>query len=401
MKLENLIYSNMQNYFYTIYPLIGFKKYWNDLFIGNKIQKKVHNINFKFKYDIKPYFIYFPQFHDIYENDINFYRGFNDIKNLQIFNKNEVIQKEIPLQEYCNISIYNYITNSTLLQKQIDLISEYGFYGLAIYYYWFTENSITDKNMIMSDVINKFFDTKLKLYNHKIFFIWANEDCNNNIALSDNKLTNIKNIYDESSFIKNADNLIEYFKNERYLKIDNKPVFFIYHNYLIDNIGEFHKILHDKCVENNFDGVNLVLNSFEKENNSFKNFYINFNYKKYTSRFFDDKSKQIKIDYKKYIDDPYHIKKGKIQTIVYDFDNRPRLYKPPKLNASSICVNNTEMHKIVFTRKLVETYNNNDYGELDKILLVNALNEWGENMVFEPSDKYGYYNINLLKQALI
>ena len=69
------------------------------------------------------------------------------------------------------------------------------------------------------------------------------------------------------------------------------------------------------CVENNFAGVHLVLNSFTKQYEKFKNFYINFNYKKYECRFYDDKTKQIYINYKEYIDNSYHIKKNTIQTI--------------------------------------------------------------------------------------
>jgi hypothetical protein len=57
--------------------------------------------------------------------------------------------------------------------------------------------------------------------------------------------------------------------------------------------------------------------------------------------------------------------------------------------------------KTIFTNKIINLYNdNNSNSEIDNILLVNALNEWGEKMCFEPSDKYGYYNINLLYDLL-
>ena len=42
----------------------------------------------------------------------------------------------------------------------------------------------------------------------------------------------IKNVYDEDSFKQNALNLLPYFKHENYLKVDNKPVFLVYHDYL-------------------------------------------------------------------------------------------------------------------------------------------------------------------------
>jgi hypothetical protein len=237
------------------------------------------------------------------------------------------------------------------------------------------------------------------MFNKKVFFIWANEDWTGNIALSTNNSNRIINEYNEENFIKNAENLIKYFEHDNYLKIENKPVFFIYHSHLISNIDDFYNILNKICIENNFDGVHLVLNSFEKEYEKYKNFYINFNYKiQSDSRFFDNTSKQICLDYKNYMDNENHLKKN-IQTVIFNFDNRVRLFKPDRLKNSTICINNSEMNKIIFTKKIVETYKDKN-NDLDKILLVNALNEWGENMVFEPSDKYEYYNINLLNSVL-
>ena len=184
------------------------------------------------------------------------------------------------------------------------------------------------------------------------------------------------------------------------MKIDNKPVFFVYHNYLIENIDEFYTIANKICIENNFNGIYLVLNSLASKNENYKKFYINFNYKMYESRF-TDKDNQIKLDYKEYTNNPYHLNEKTIQTIVYDFNNRPRLFIPDRLKFSTVCVNNSEFDKILFTKKLIETYNYKNKSDIDNILLINSLNEWGENMTFEPSDKCSYYNINLLMNCLI
>lgn len=399
-ELSNLIDKHKQNYFYTIKPVLSYNKFWNDLFIGNKIEKYTFNMSSNFKYGVKPYFIYFPQFHEIYENNINFYDKYTDINNLILFNKEEIHKKEIPDSSYCDINNYDYIKNIDFLQKQIDLISYYGFCGFALYYYWFSKNTFTNKNMIMDNVIDKFFSSSLNMNERKVFFIWANENWTDNVALSPNNSNIIENMYNSEEYEKNSNNLIEYFIHDNYLKIDNKPVFLIYHNYLINNIDLFYDILQRKCIENKFDGVYLVVNSYDTLDSKFKNCYINFNYKKYASRFFDKNINQIKLDYVKYMNDKYHFKNNTINTITYDFDNRVRLYKPNNLLKSTVCINNTEMHKIIFTNKILETYNDETYGELDKILLVNAFNEWGENMVFEPSNRYGYYNINLLKKNL-
>jgi len=405
--LDHLIKNKKQNFFYTIEPTIYFDIYWDNLFLNkNKL-----NISYNTpKYNIKPYFVYFPQFHKIHENDILFYENFTDIKNLELYNKNCLVNKlDTPLLSYLNINDINEynLLNTNLIQKQIDLINYYKFNGFALYYYWFTKNTITNKNMIMNNVLDIFLSDKIDMKGKKVFFIWANENWTNNPAFGENnQQNNIENTYNEESYIKNGVNLLKYFKHDHYLKINNKPVFFVYHNYLLQNLDIFYKIFNNLCICNGFDGIHLVLNTFNTSDSEmydktkFNKFYVNFNYKNDESRFFDKKENQYKIDYKKYIECANHINKDVIQTIVWDFNNRPRLFKPNRLSKSTICVNNTEIDKILFTKKILETYNREKKDEIENILLINSFNEWGENMAFEPSQQSGYYNMNVLWNCL-
>jgi hypothetical protein len=277
-----------------------------------------------------------------------------------------------------------------------------------MYYYWFSHNNITNKNMIMENVINNFFNGSLDLNNKKIFFIWANENWTNNDAFGNSDTAFIKNMYNESYFYKNAENLLQYFKHNNYLKKNNKPVFFIYHSHLIDNdlIDVFYNVLNELCIKNNFAGVDFVLNSFVNKYVKYPNFYINFNYKNNEYRFYDEKKEQLFLDYKEYMDN-YNVPINTIQTIVFDFNNKPRLFEPNRLNKSTVCIKNTEINKIIFAKKIISSYKNkkmingrrkND--SIENILLINSFNEWGENMSLEPGAKYEYYNLNLLKICL-
>jgi hypothetical protein len=402
VELDLLVKKYNQNWFCKVKPVVCYSKFWNDLFITktHKLPDIQPNL---FKYNIQPYFIYFPQFHNIRENNLLFYDGFNDIKNLEKYNKENSIKMDEPDLSYLNISRLEHydLTNADIIQRNINLIHDYGGAGFAIYYYWFSNNNITNEHMIMNRVIDMFFSGEVDLKNKKIFFIWANEDWTNNNAFGVNLNYQIKNIYDTDNFQKNATNLIIYFKHPNYLKIDNKPVFFIYHNYLIeDKIDIFYDILNKMCIDNGYDGVHIVLNSFIQKDTNYKNFYINFNYKKYESRFIDTYNKQYKIDYHNYIFNPYHLKEKTIQTLVFDFNNRARLFIPNRLEHSTICIDNREIDKKLFSDMLINTYNYEKTSELDNILLVNSFNEWGESMAFEPSKKYGYYNLNLLTECL-
>jgi mannosyltransferase OCH1-like enzyme len=397
--------DNIKNNYDNVINVSSYEKYINNYFDNSRI-----DIKDNFIYGIKPYFIYFPQFHTIPENNINFYDGYTDTNNLFELNNNLIINKnklcETPCFKELEISEYN-LLNINLLQKQIDILKHLNLPGFAMYYYWFDINTITNKNMIFKDVIDSFFN-KIDMKGRKIFFIWANENWSDTIALSNPDNNHIiKNTYSDDSLIQNAKNLINYFTNECYLKIDNKPVFYIYHSWKmsIEVINKFYSILNNICIESGFNGIYFYLNtmfsSSETEYNDYNKFYLNVNYKnnKISNKYYSKDFGSFVIDYYKYINSGLNIKNNQVNTLFFNFDNRPRFYKPDKLEYSTFCVNNCELNKYLFAKSIIEKYKDTK-SENQKILLINAWNEWGENMVFEPSNEFGYYNLNLLFSCL-
>ena len=397
-----LVLNVKQNFFYTIEPIIYYNNFWDNYFFTKK--NKIVKNNIKNKYNINPYCIYFPQFHPFAENNKSFYPGFTDIENLHLLIKNNYNIGEIeqPSLTELNInSIHDYnLTNKSLIQKQIDIINDYQFSGFAIYYYWFSLNTITNKNMIMEESINNFFDKDINMKNRKVFFIWTNEDWSNNPAFGSSN-EKIENTYNEENIKKNINNLMNYFKHENYLKIDNKPVFFIYHPWFLNNneIDLLHQLLDIECKNNHFNGINFVLNNMEKDYKDYMNFSINFNYKNSGERYYNKINKKYCIDFKKYLNNANN-SKNCIQTLVFDFDNSARLFQPNKLESSTTCENNTEFNKIIYMNKLIEKYNKNKNSDVENILLINAWNEWGEKMNVEPSKEYKYYYLNLLNEYI-
>ena len=450
-ELKNLL-KHKQNFFYTIEPKIYYNKFWDSYFLSNKNQTnnseteteteteieteteteteiETHDLKIKkyrFKYDIKPYCVYFPQFHTFDENDKNYYKGFSDITNLKLLKDkyNKDIDIESPLLSYFDINKitqYN-LLDCNIIQKQIDLLKKYDLPGFAMYYYWFSTNEITNKNMIMERVIDSFFSNKVKIYDKKIFFIWANEDWSNNPAFG---ATNglIINDYNDENLKKNASNLMTYFKHETYLKIKNKPVLLIHHPFYIkhNEINAFKTFLNNECKENGFDGVHLILNKmnnkneynnecnndFDNEcNNEYNNKYPRYifhpNYKSFDAKCIKrDIVNGIEtnlLDYKKYTNN-LAIMPNNIQSLFFNFDNRPRLFKPDRLDKATICSNADVDAQCEFIVRIVESYKNAN-NDINKILLINSWNEWGERMAIEPSDERGYYYLDLISKYL-
>lgn len=394
-QLNDLIITHKQNYFYTIKQTIFYNSFWDKLFERDN-QKRITYTGYKNNLNIYP--IYFPQFHTITENNYTFYPDYNDAVNLSLVPKE--YNSETPnLSTYNlkNISDYN-LLNTDIIQKQVDIMCEYNYCGFSIYYYWFSQNTITNNNLIMEKVIDTFFNGAVQLHGKKIFLIWANESWSNNPAFGKNNHHIIANTYEDENLDLNVNVLITYFKNENYLKKDNKPVFMLHHPWFLttDQLKLFEMKLNSKCLENNFDGVHFIVNSMDTFYKNFHNYNINFNYKKQNQTFYCAEKQQIYLDYDKYYNQSTN-KDNVVDTLIFNFDNRARLTKPDRLKCSTICINNCEFNKIRFMKsRLINYETQNKFN----IVLINAWNEWGEQMSIEPSNEYQYYYLNLINEYI-
>ena len=393
-------YNNMNKNSEIIY-----NKYYKNIFNKN-IDIKINNKNVdenKIDLNISLFVIYFPQFHSFPENDKNYYNNFTDINNLSLYldeNKDNLENLERPLLSIYNINNlleYN-LENEDIVNKQVDIARSYGINGFAIYYYWFTVNSITNKYSIMENGYANFF--RQKLDNFKVFFVWANEDWSNNPSF--NISDKIYNVYDINSFDKNSNNLITYFKHENYHKIDNKPILMLHHPWFIEDnkIDLFYNILNNKCIENGFYGVTLILNMMNKSYAKYNNYNFHPNYKNPPVGSSYRVNNKLYLDYNKYIKN-MKLSNNTINSIFFDFNNTARFYKPNKLNRVTRVINNIEDNILKYIKKIKNSYVNNNDNKVNNILLINAWNEWGEKMHIEPSEEKKAYYLELIKNTLV
>lgn len=340
---------------------------------------------------IRMYCVYFPQFHACIENDTNFYPGFTDIVNLDLLTKEKPSNyltpslKELGLNQTTD---YDLVKNKGLIQRQIDILADYNIEGFAMYYYWFTVNTIGKTNMLMKDVVDRFFDGSVHMKGRKLYFIWANENWTSNAWLGPTN-RKIENVYDEPSIMDNVNNLLKYFKHEHYLKIDNKPVLFLYHPWFMTEpqIHLFFKCIHEACIEQGFAGIHLILNGLKKTISGFTHFHSMANLYQF---YYSDFSQKVKN----------HTFKDRIQSINFDFDNEPRIYKPYRdAQRKYLNVNEESQEKIL--KKAIHHYAKTpSVSSVDNLLLINAWNEWGERMAVEPSEQKGYYFLDMLKNLI-
>jgi len=328
-----------------------------DTFTIDKINRK-----------LRVYCIYFPQFHSFIENDTNFYPGYTDITNL------ELLIKEKPSTHYLTpslkelglskISDYDIVKNKNIIPNQLKLLEKYNLEGFAMYYYWFSINSLSGSNMLMKSAIDMFFDESLNMHERKVYFIWANEDWTSNkwFGTKNNK---IENKYDNISLIPNINNLLLYFKNKNYLKINNKPVLFIHQPYYFSNseLANFKTLINTMCIDNGFEGINLAIGNAGRTYTGFTNYSTT-----------AIKSLPYNNNYEKYIQSMEL--SGDLHIINFDFDNEARMYKPYRDNLHKY-KNVTEKAQELILKKTLHYYNNaKKKTDLDDLLVINAWNEW-------------------------
>lgn len=301
---------------------------------------------------VQPFAVYFPQFHRLKENDINYYPGMTDTLNLHHYN-----QTHPPLNAPLLMSASSYRITHALQQEQVRLAKSYGFYGFAVYYYWFTTNDITNKHTIMEKGYHHLFELDFP-----IFFIWANEDWSNNPAFNTSHV--ITNTYDDPSFTANINHLMQYFKHPNYYKRNNRPVFYLHHPWCITTEAETKLMerLDEACVMNGFDGICFKRNGIEYD--------FHPNYKKALPR-----------DYTAYVDQI-----EQTDCMFFDFNNHPRFHFNER-KPCTVYTNVTEQAQQQMMKKALQK----------DVVLFNAWNEWGECITIEPGTKTWDTRLLMLK----
>ena len=355
----------------------------------------VPSINNLLHSKIKPFAIYFPQFHVIPENNKNYYIGMTDIENLQYFiDKYKKLNTVLDTPSLSELSLTNMLkynlTNKLIIQKQVEIAKKFSIYGFACYYYWFSNNSITNKHTIFENCYDLFFQEDLDF---KIYFVWANENWSNNLSFNvENE--KIINVYNFDNCIKNINNLIKYFKHSNYYKIKNKPVFFIHHPWQMtsEELCVFNYILESECIKNGFDGVVFKINNMMDNNSNFKMYNFSPSYKGgESSNYYIYTDTIIKSQ----------IENQNINTMFFDFNNSARLCIPYKPQYVTIFTNNSIYNQDRLVNIILNTYKEKENDESDKIVLINSWNEWGENMAIEPGEINKTKYLSLIKHNLL
>lgn len=356
---------------------------------------------------IEPYAIYFPQFHAIPENDINFYPGFTDMVNL-VQAKETYPHLWTPLEKV--LGFYDLAEDTRIVPTQIELAKSFGFYGFALYYFWFSTNTITGENMLFRKVIDQFFGSEMDGFS--VFFVFCNENWSKNPGFTmDAESSNfaISNEYTKENIAKNMRGLVKYFKHANYRKINNKPVFAIHQPYEMtdEEIRLFQHVSDEIMLQNGFSGLEMIVDRRDRARPGYVNYYMHSNYKTTKENMFleIDGNKRF-IDYEKYIrsfaaDVQKEDGSDVINSVFTNFNNVIRYYNHKN---SNVLTTKTKGNSITLFKEFLDLQMKKyrkKRNAVTKIFLVNAWNEWGEQMVMEPSNEIGFLYLTSFQERLL
>lgn len=170
---------------------------------------------------IKLIAMYLPQFHPISENDEWWGKGFtewtNVVKGRPRFRGH--YQPHLPK----DLGFYDLRLPETR-EAQASLAKKFGIYGFCYYHYWFNGRRILEKP------VDEILESGKPDF--PFMLCWANENWSRNWDGGFDKVL-LAQRYSEDDFINHARHLVKYFRDPRYIRIEDKPVFAIYK----DDIG--------------------------------------------------------------------------------------------------------------------------------------------------------------------
>ena len=347
--------------------------------------------------------IHLPQFYPFPENDEWWGKGFTEWRNVTKAKPRfrGHYQPHLP----ADLGFYDLRLKECRLEQE-KLAKEYGIDGFCYYHYWFNGHLLMEKP-VEAKLANKEEDLPF-------MFCWANENWHRNWAGGYNE-TLIEQNYSKEDDIEHFKYLLPFFKDERYIRVDGKPVFCVYRPALFPDFDESVRTWQELAKK---EGFQLYICKFEAGAEWGKKFMpksadaaIEFQpiNKEGWDRRYSMASKITKKllkkeifpsihPYKKYVD--FQIKKPKFReykrypSVCPVWDNASR-----RVGQAFSCFKGVTPE--LFEKWFSHVYNTFEpFSKEENFIFINAWNEWAEGCHLEPDLKYGRGFLEAVKNVI-
>lgn len=159
---------------------------------------------------------YLPQFHETDVNNANWGKGFTEWSNVVrgMSRYHGQVQPRIPR----DLGFYD-VSKEGVLRSQAELAKAMGIHGFCFYHYFFDGQRVLEKplDILLSD----------KSVDMPFCIMWANENWTRSWDGSTADVL-IPQRYDPEFDLAFVDGLAKFFRDDRYIMVDNRPLMFVY-----------------------------------------------------------------------------------------------------------------------------------------------------------------------------
>jgi lipopolysaccharide biosynthesis protein len=344
---------------------------------------------------------YLPQYHPIPENDEWWGAGFtewtNVVRSKPLFPGH--YQPQLPTE----LGFYD-LRVPEVRERQAELAKQYGIYGFCYYHYWF------NGKRLLNLPIDQILETKRPDF--PFCLCWANENWTRRWDGQDQQIL-IQQNYSETDDREHIRWLLRVFSDDRYIRVDGKPLFLVYRTSYLPNplktttiwreeahkagIGELFLCRVDSFLEDPGD-PNLI--GFDGA--------VDFQPKMglhppLWNRVLRWMAKRIQIELPRIYDYPSVVRLMlrrsypgycRFPCVIPSWDNTARRRK----SAPTIYINSSPERYEAWLSAVVQGFLPESTDQ--KLVFINAWNEWAEGCHLEPCEKWGRAYLEATARAL-
>ena len=358
---------------------------------------------------MRPIALYLPQFHTFPENDKWWGEGYTEwtaVKGAKpLYRKH--MQPRVPMaKDYYDLSE----EDAKTLKRQAKHARECGIYGFCFYHYYFRGTLLMEKPL---EILLKHPEINLKYC-----LCWANESWTRAWYGLNEEILQPQLYGHEKDWKNHADYFIRFFKDDRYIKIDNKPVLCIYRTPDIDELTDMLNVITKKTIDAGLEGLYIIGGKTAGEIESRKDIV--------DAYYYFEPGYTLKHDFGRRNTALYNVGTGTRHAMNSVFKTKmlerripiDRIYD--KIVSRDYAINefpgmlarwdNTPRRSykgLVYTGASPEKFRDALYKLNEKIdgrendyVFLNAWNEWGEGAMLEPDEQEGFAYLEAVRQVV-